>query len=123
MAIPVQADVTATERGNLSPSKRLKVWELRRGICWRCGLPIIGHKERWTIEHVVPLGLCGPDTIENMWPSHEYCRREKDKEDLRKIAKAKRVKMAKLGIKKKPSRRWGKNSKFKKKVNGDVVER
>lgn len=123
MAIPVKADVSATERGNISRGLRLKVWELRGGICWRCGLPIIGHKEKWTVEHVIPLGLAGDDSIENMWPSHEHCRREKDKEDISKIAKTKRVKMNNLGIKKKSKWRYGKDSEFKRTVDGRVVKR
>ena len=117
-------DVPATKRRRVSPSQRLKVWERDKGICWRCGLPIVGHKEKWTIEHIVPLGLAGADSLDNMRCSHESCRREKDKEDIPKIAKAKRMKMANLGIKKK-KRRWpcGRDGKLKKTFGGEVVER
>lgn len=71
--------------------------------CCLCGKPIHRHNDRWTIEHIRALGLMGEDTNANCAPAHEVCRREKDKADLSRIAKAKR--QARAGKKKeKPAR-------------------
>jgi hypothetical protein len=66
----------------------------------------------------------GEDSLNNYWPCHETCRREKDKEDVRAIAKVKRIKKRNLGISlSKSSMPFGKNSKYKKKLNGEIVLR
>lgn len=58
--------------------------------CCLCGKPIHRHNDQWTIEHMRALGLLGADLNTNCAPVHEACRREKDKTDLARIAKAKR---------------------------------
>jgi hypothetical protein len=58
--------------------------------CCLCGQPIHRHHHRWIIEHKRALGLLGPDTNPNCAPAHEGCRRVKDKQDVGRIAKAKR---------------------------------
>jgi 5-methylcytosine-specific restriction protein A len=121
--IPVREDVSPSARPKISKALRLKVFEKRKGICWRCRLPILGIKEKWIVEHVVARGLMGEDSIENYWPCHEHCRREKDKEDVAAIAKVKRIKQRNLGIRDKKYYNWGKNSLYKKKLNGEVVRR
>jgi hypothetical protein len=66
----------------------------------------------------------GEDSLSNYWPCHETCRREKDKEDIRIIAKVKRIKKRNLGISfSKKLMPFGKGSQYKKKLNGDVVLR
>jgi 5-methylcytosine-specific restriction enzyme A len=103
---------------------RLKVWETRKGICYCCRQQIIGHKEKWIVEHVLARGIGGKDELDNYWPCHETCRREKDKIDIKMIAKTKRMKQRNLGIKTtKSSFGGGRNSKFKKKLDGTVVLR
>ena len=58
--------------------------------CCLCGQPIHRHNDQWTIEHLIALGLLGPDLNSNCAPAHEACRRQKDKIDVARIAKAKR---------------------------------
>lgn len=58
--------------------------------CCICGEPIHRHNDQWTIEHLTALGLLGPDINTNCAPAHEACRRQKDKTDVARIAKAKR---------------------------------
>ncbi|MER9574926.1 hypothetical protein NKI78_04635 [Mesorhizobium sp. M0400] len=71
--------------------------------CCLCGEPIHRHNDEWIIEHIRALGLLGPDVNTNCGPAHENCRRAKDKQDLARIAKAKRQALA--GAKKeKPAR-------------------
>lgn len=93
-------DVGTTPRKPMSPARRLRIWEAHHGRCIICKRKIDGVREAWTVEHDRALGLGGPDEDENCGPAHEDCRREKDKADVSKIAKAKRIKIRHLGIKK-----------------------
>jgi 5-methylcytosine-specific restriction endonuclease McrA len=100
--------LTATPRKAMSAKRRQAIFtEHCTGHnvapCCLCGRPIHRHDDQWTIEHIRALGLLGRDINTNCAPAHEACRREKDKADLARIAKAKRMAMA--GAKKeKPAR-------------------
>lgn len=90
-------DVGTTERKRLTPSQRLKLFEKHKGTCALCGLEIKG--KRWVVEHMRPLGLGGTNEVEdNLRPVHEACAREKTIEDVKAIARAKRIKMRAIGI-------------------------
>lgn len=92
-------DVGTTERKRLTPSQRLKLFEKHKGTCALCGLEIKG--KRWVVEHMRPLGLGGTNEVdENLRPVHEACAREKTIEDVKAIARAKRIKMRAIGIEK-----------------------
>lgn len=93
-------DVPTTPRKAMSPTRRLRIWEDGKGICILCGLKIDGVRAPWIVEHKRALGLGGEDTDENCGPAHEICRRQKDKQDVADIARAKRRKARHLGIKK-----------------------
>lgn len=120
-------DVGTTKRKNMTPRLRLKVWEAHKGMCAICGGKIDGVRERWVLEHLVPLSLGGADDESNMAPVHEGCAMAKTfgkSGDIAKAAKAKRVKSKHLGIKKsKNPLPGGKGSKWKKKISGGVVQR
>lgn len=91
------SDVGTTERKRLTPSQRLKLFEKHKGTCALCGLEIKG--KRWVVEHLRPLGLGGTNDVdENLRPVHEACAREKTIEDVKAIARAKRIKMRAIGI-------------------------
>ena len=93
-------DVGTTPRRAMSPARRLRIWEAHKGICCLCSLPIDGVREPWIVEHVRALGLGGEDADANCAPAHETCRRDKDRQDVPAIAKAKRITARHLGIKK-----------------------
>jgi len=92
-------DVATTKRKPLSPRARLMMFELHRGICVICKQPIRSG-EKWIDEHITPLGLGGSNDMSNRGPAHVKCAEAKTGEDIPRIAKAKRSKMAALGIKK-----------------------
>jgi hypothetical protein len=75
------------------------MFELHRGICVICKQPIRSG-EKWIDEHITPLGLGGSNDTGNRGPAHVKCAETKTGEDIPRIAKAKRSKMAALGIKK-----------------------
>lgn len=92
-------DVGTTPRKPLTPTQRLKLFEAHGGKCSLCGLQIKAG-EKWIDEHLRALALGGSNDIDNRAPVHVACAEAKThKEDLPRIAKAKRQKMASLGIK------------------------
>lgn len=120
-------DIGTTKRKTLTPRMRLKVWENHKGICALCNGKIDGIRERWIVEHMRALELGGADDESNMAPVHEVCAMLKTsgpEGDHARAAKAKRVKSKHLGIKKSKNPLPGsKGSKWKKKIDGSVVER
>lgn len=111
-------DLGTTPRKPLTPTQRLKLFEDHKGICGICEQQIqVG--EKWRDEHLRPLGLAGGNEWKNRAPVHIKCAEGKDKEDIPRIAKAKRQKMAALGIKKPSSFQ----SRFKRRMDGTVVHR
>ncbi len=114
-------DVGTTPRKPMSPTRRLRIWEAHKGVCIVCRLKIM--RPPWTVEHVIPLGLGGADTDDNCGPAHEDCRREKDKADVRSIAKAKRIKARHIGIRKRSTFPCSKDGPWKAKIGGGVVKR
>lgn len=94
-------DVPTTKRQTLSPTKRLRLFEAHKGMCALCGKEIRSGK-KWLVEHMRPLSLGGTNEPENLRPVHVACADAKTHGrdgDLAKAAKAKRSKMASLGIK------------------------
>ncbi|MCL2452073.1 MAG: HNH endonuclease [Alphaproteobacteria bacterium] len=92
------------------------------GHCESCGARLtIGHFE---FHHTVPCALGGESTLENCLCVCIPCHRETTaKEDIPRIAKAKRVSDRHLGIRK-PSRfPCARTSRWKKKLDGSVVPR
>jgi hypothetical protein len=82
----------------LTPTQRLKLFEQHKGVCGICGQYIqAGH--RWIVEHLTPLALGGTNDNANLAPVHEACAAAKTKDDMKRVVKAKRQKMAHLGIK------------------------
>lgn len=96
-------DVGTTERKPLTPRQRLKLFEHFKGVCQLCKTQIRSG-DKWRDEHMRALGLGGTNEWDNRAPVHEHCAKDKDKDDLPRIAKAKRQKMAALGIKSPSSR-------------------
>lgn len=79
---------------------------------------------RVVFEHVRALELGGEDSDDNIRLTCLPCAGEKTRKDHRSAAKAKRVKVKHLGLKKSKNPLPGsKGSKWKKKIDGSVVKR
>ena len=78
-------------RRSISRTERVRIFEAAQGVCHICGQPIDGVRERWDVEHVIPLALGGDDKGDNLQPAHASCHAAKTPDDVAKIAKAKRV--------------------------------
>lgn len=94
-------DLGTTKRKPLTPTQRLALFERHRGICVLCSGKIHAGQP-WIDEHLRALGLGGSNDPDNRGPAHAECADAKTHGadgDLARIAKAKRQKMASLGIK------------------------
>jgi 5-methylcytosine-specific restriction protein A len=94
-------DVPTTKRKPLTPTQRLKLFEAHGGKCCLCEQPIRAGS-KWIDEHQRALVLGGSNDLSNRGPAHEACALAKTNGpngDLARGAKAKRTKMAHLGIK------------------------
>jgi len=115
-------DVGTTARGSLSAKRKLAIWEREKGCCMLCGIKLM--TGQFIFEHVRALELGGTDTDDNIRLTCKPCAKEKTKKDHQMTAKAKKMKQNYLGLKKSRSPLpYGKNSKWKRKMDGTIVPR
>lgn len=88
------------KRKSLNSKERARLFELHGGRCHICKAKIDGVREAWDIEHVIPFAMTRDDSDENRQPAHrEKCHAAKTKQDVKAIAKAKRVQARHTGAK------------------------
>ena len=88
------------------------------GTCWQCGCT----DKPLEADHILPLELTGTDTADNMQALCGDCHLSKTRQDIKRIAKARRIRKKAEGFAPKWKRRLG-SAKWKRKVNGEVVAR
>lgn len=113
------------KRRHIPTKARVELFVAHDCRCHICGHRIDGARERWDVEHIIPLALGGEDARSNWAPAHVACHREKTKQDAADIGRARRVHARHIGAKA-PSRNplpGGKRSRWKIKINGEVVPR
>jgi 5-methylcytosine-specific restriction enzyme A len=83
--------------------QRTKIFTTYGGKCHLCGHKIDAVKEGYELEHVVPFAMTNDDSDENLRPAHKACHKDKTKDDVAAIAKAKRIEAKHLG---RPKSNW-----------------
>lgn len=109
-------------RKSLSRKQRVAIFMKTDGRCYVCTqrLDVKG----WDAEHPQALELLGPDDIEALMPICKPCHKVKTAGDRRAIAKANSTRDRHIGaLKSRHPMPCGRNSKWKKKMSGDVVPR
>ncbi len=111
-------------RKSLSRNQRAELFLAHGGICHLCGTRIQAERgEAWDVEHVEAREIGGRDDLDNLRPAHKACHKVKTAKDAAIIAKCNRVRNKHLGIRR-PSRFPGaRTSRWKKKMDGSVVQR
>lgn len=104
------------------PRVKLRVFEKYEGRCYLSGVKI-GPGDKWEIEHVKALCNGGEHRESNMAPVLAITHKEKTRADRRQKAKNDRVRKRHLGIKKPSKFACSRDSKWKKKLSGEVVRR
>jgi 5-methylcytosine-specific restriction endonuclease McrA len=118
--------VNCMKRRTIPPKIRLSLFLSANGHCQSCQAKI--HPgQKWELDHIIPLALGGPDSLENMQILCKICHKFKTaSQDSAAIAKTKRINLKHLGAKAaslKSALPCGKNSKWKKKLNGSIIHR
>jgi 5-methylcytosine-specific restriction endonuclease McrA len=111
------------KRKTISVKARVTLFQKHDGVCHLCGGKInVG--EAWEVEHIIPFAMGGADDESNWSPAHIKCHRAKTTEDVGNIARAKRREARHIGVKvSKSPLPFGRQSKFKKKMDGSIVPR
>lgn len=123
MARSVDLWIGRTDDSPVPPRVRLRVWEREGGMCHRCQRKIPAG-DAWIIEHLVALINSGRNEETNLCLTCSNCKPIKDAEDVKLKAKVARVKAKHLGIRQsKVELPFGRNSKFKRKLDGSIVRR
>lgn len=78
-----------TVRRRHTRKDRERILSAAGNLCHLCG-GTIQPGDAWDIEHVIALELSGDDTDANKRPAHRKCHVAKTRDDVAKIAKAKR---------------------------------
>ncbi len=122
---------TPDPRKGVTHDQARKVLWASGGCCHWCGRPINLVRETMDSDHVIPLALGGKDDWSNIRAIHRVradgkeCHKEKTREDMKAIKKARRVHAKSVGITKPPRRRLPghRNHSLKCKVGGRTVLR
>lgn len=114
----------ASDRPSLKAAQRVRVFDAAKGVCHLCSRKIqVG--EPWHVEHVKARAFGGADRPENYAPAHVDCHKVKTRAETVARSKADRIRAKHLGAKS-PSRHTlpcGRQSAFRKKINGTVERR
>ena len=113
-------------RPNIAPKTRLSLFLLAKGHCQSCQSKIYPG-QIWEVDHIIPLALGGSNEPQNLQILCKICHQYKtNQNDISQIAKAKRQEIKHLGAKRSDQAcQWpcGKQSKWKKKITGEIVRR
>jgi hypothetical protein len=98
-----------TERKPMSQARRHAIFTERAiahnlAPCCVCGGLVHRWKDRWIAEHVTALGIGGRDINTNVGVAHYECALAKTRDDMKAIAKAKRIKARHEGTQRKSRR-------------------
>lgn len=112
--------IAAPPRPSMSKARRSRIFLQHDGKCGLCGVKIYGPYE---IEHRIPWALSFDDSDENLYPVHPAGHKAKTRDDVARIAKAKRQggetgqaarrakngpQLKSRGFEKAPKRKWPK---------------
>lgn len=101
------------------PRVRQRVFDAHNGVCHLTGRKI-QPGESWELEHVHALILGGQHRESNMAPALKAAHKAKTAMEMGVKAKIARVRQKHLGIK--TDKASGFNQRFKRKMNGDVID-
>ena len=100
--------MTDRRRRAISPKLRRSIIAANGGVCPACG----EESKVWEVDHIRPVALDGDNSRDNLVAICPECHLEKTVQDIKRIAKVKRLEAKRLGTK---TKRW------KRKIGGGTV--
>lgn len=112
------------KRIKITVKRRADIFLARGGTCHLCNMKVVPGED-WDVSHDIPLEAGGKDDETNWFVAHRKCHRvHTSTVDMPLIAKVKRVHQRHIGAKQSKSPLpGGRNSKWKKRMDGTVVRR
>jgi len=104
---------------------KMRIWERDQGRCQLTGLKIDGLKDKYEFDHIIPLAMGGEHREGNLQLVLSTAHREKTKQDVAALAKARRLAAKHAGIERRKSRPMpgSKASGLRKRMDGTVEKR
>jgi len=99
---------------------RIRIFDRENGICHLTGAKIDPVRDAWDLDHRVSLILGGEHRESNLFPALKEPHRKKTAAEVAVKSKIARTRKKHLGIK--PDKAGSFNHRFKRKMNGDVVD-
>jgi 5-methylcytosine-specific restriction protein A len=84
-------------RKHIPTTQRTKLLNASGGKCAECSAEFLG--KPWHLDHVIPLEMGGPDVPSNWQCLCVQCHKDKTKDDMKDLAKAKRREAKNTGAK------------------------
>lgn len=112
------------KRVKITAKRRADIFLARVGTCHLCSMKVVPGEE-WDVSHDIPLEAGGKDDESNWFVAHRRCHRiHTSTVDVPLIAKVKRIHQKHIGASKpKSTFPGGRNSLWKRKMDGTVVKR
>ncbi len=102
------------------PRVRARVFDRENGICHLTGAKIDPIRDAWDLDHRIPLILGGEHRESNLFPALRNAHKKKTAAEVAVKSKIARTRKKHLGIK--PTSKSGFSKRFRKKLNGEVID-
>lgn len=112
-----------TDDAPVPPRVRVRVFDKFHGHCRLCTRKLFAGE--WECDHIIAIVNGGENRERNLAPLCSSCHGRKTADDVFIKSKTYRTRSRHLGIRKRSSRPFpfGRNSRFKKKISGEIVPR
>ena len=122
MARTVEEWRGATEDSAIPPRVRLRLFERAGGRCQICTRKLMPG-DRWDADHVIALVNGGEHAERNLQVACVACHKGKTAADVAEKSRARHIQAKHAGIKRPSSFACARTSRYRKKIDGTVVDR
>lgn len=114
--------IGATPDSAVPQRVRLRVFARANGLCEVCSRKL-RPGDKWQADHTVAIVNDGENREANLRCICDWCHKEKTRADVAEKSRARRIQAAHAGIRKPSSFACSRTSRYRKKIDGTVVDR